>query len=470
MPLQSWPLAYWPDGSIKWTGFATVGGPDTIGPLSISLAPSAAQSGATVKVRATESAYEIDTGPLKCRVSKWGSGIIDSMVINGREVARQGQLVCILQDGPDGNPDEAPAREKFIGKVNTVTVEQSGPVRAVLKLDGVHRSLKTDRQWLPFSVRLYFYAGQEAVRMVHTIVYDGDEQKDFIRGLGVTFQVPMREEMQNRHVRFSGQDGGLWAEPIQPMKGRNGRFIAMPPTTQQDIYPDQIEGKIVPNKDQVPEKSQTLMDDWAIWDAFKLDQLSADGFTIVKRTNPQSCWLPAGMGQRASGLVFVGDTRGGLGVSLKNFWQMFPTALEVQKASTPAAELTVWMWSPDAPSMDLRHYDTKAHGLDAVYEDVQPGFSTPYGVARTNELMLYPMSGVPTKEETVAMAQASAKPPVLVATPKYLHDVGVFGIWSLPDRSVRRRSARCQYRFLSKGRRSVELVRLLGFRRCDAHV
>ena len=24
LPLQSWPLAYWPDGSIKWTGLATV--------------------------------------------------------------------------------------------------------------------------------------------------------------------------------------------------------------------------------------------------------------------------------------------------------------------------------------------------------------------------------------------------------------------------------------------------------------
>ena len=24
MPLQSWPLAFWPDGSLKWSGFATV--------------------------------------------------------------------------------------------------------------------------------------------------------------------------------------------------------------------------------------------------------------------------------------------------------------------------------------------------------------------------------------------------------------------------------------------------------------
>jgi len=26
LPLQAWPLAYWPDGSIKYTGFATVTG------------------------------------------------------------------------------------------------------------------------------------------------------------------------------------------------------------------------------------------------------------------------------------------------------------------------------------------------------------------------------------------------------------------------------------------------------------
>ena len=26
LPLQSWPLAYWPDGSIKFSGFATVAG------------------------------------------------------------------------------------------------------------------------------------------------------------------------------------------------------------------------------------------------------------------------------------------------------------------------------------------------------------------------------------------------------------------------------------------------------------
>ncbi len=56
----------------------------------------------------------------------------------------------------------------------------------------------------------------DPMRLVHTIVYDGDEKKDFIRGLGVSFAVPMREQVHNRHVRFSGAGDGLWAEPVQP--------------------------------------------------------------------------------------------------------------------------------------------------------------------------------------------------------------------------------------------------------------
>ena len=64
--------------------------------------------------------------------------------------------------------------------------------------------------------------------------------------------------------------------------------------------------------------------------------------------------------------------------SVKNFWQSYPAGLEVRHASSPVAELTAWLWSPDGPQMDMRHYDLVAHGLAASYEDVQPGMSTAY--------------------------------------------------------------------------------------------
>ncbi|HEX5083684.1 MAG TPA: hypothetical protein VFY40_16675 [Blastocatellia bacterium] len=439
LPLQSWPLAWWPDGSIKWTGFATVAGPETTGSLTLSLSDAAGPaSGPVLQVRQSDTTFEIDTGRLRARISKWGAGLIDSMAIDGREVARDGRLICILQKGqddPDGEAENVPPREKYTAKVEKVTMEQSGPVRAVVKIEGKHRGSKSSREWLPFVVRLYFYAGQESVRMVHSVVYDGDESRDFIRGLGVAFSVPMREQVHNRHIRFSGAGLGLWSEPVQPMIGRGGRFVAHP-ETGADVYHDQIAGRRVPNKEAYNARGQSLLADWAVWDDFKLVQPNADGFTLLKRANTESAWIPAGAGKRASGLVFAGDASGGLAASLKNFWQSYPASLEVKKAAGGAAEMIVWMWSPEAPAMDMRHYDTRPHGLEAVYEDVQPGFSTAHGVARTSELTLFATDAVPSREETANMARAGADSPLLVCSPQYLRSARAFGVWGLEDRST----------------------------------
>ncbi len=433
VPVQSWPLAYWPDGSLKWTGIALSAGPDLPGPLKLSRGnPASPQT--PVRVVRTAQKIQIDTGAIQCLIPTSGPFIIESLSAGDREVARAGRLIAILEDRSEYQGGRLIREQEYESQIKAVTVEQSGPVRAVIRIQGSHVAASSGRSWLPFTVRLYFYAGRQTVRMVHTFVFDGDEQKDFIRGLGIAFTVPMREQVQNRHIRFSGEGAGLWAEPVQPLKGRDGRFVAG--SDGRDVYPAQIQGKRVLNVEDANARGRNLMSAWAVWDAFKLVQQNADGFTIEKRTNPQSCWLPAGAGRRATGLVFVGDVSGGLAVGVKNFWQSYPDSLEVQKAAGASAELRVWLWSPDAPPMDLRHYDTRAHGLEEVYEDVQSEFSTPNGIARTSELTLYAEPGVPEKEKTALQARMSSQPPLLVSTPEYIHSTRVFGIWSLPDRST----------------------------------
>jgi hypothetical protein len=411
LPLQSWPLAFWPDGSIKFTGFATA--TNAAGPYR--LAPGTPTAGVPLQLTQSAQSIVIDTGKFSARVPRSGISFIETLSIENRVVARDGRLLCTLDNGAE-----------FVSEIKKVTVEQTGPVRAVIKVEGVHKS--TTREWLPFIVRLYFYAGADPIRMVHTIVFDGDHERDFIKGLGVAFTVPMREQAHNRHVRFSGEGEGLWSEPVQPITGRRPLAGAN--------YADQLAGKRIANKESFNAAGQKLLSDWALWDDYKLVQPNPDGFTIHKRTNPQSCWLDVIAGRRSNGLVFAGDVSGGLAVGLRNFWQSYPASLEVRHATTNAAALHVWLWSPDAPAMDLRHYDTRAHDLDSSYEDVQPGFSTPHGVARTSELTLFPSAGVPTKAETAAQAQFAQRPPLLVAPPEHLHSTGVFGIWGLPDRGT----------------------------------
>src|SRR5688500_3548164 len=191
IPLQTWPLATWPDGSLKWTAHAMAPVAAASGKLVLTPAPAPAAPVNTVSVQQSDDAVEIDTGVIRCRLPKRGPNLIESIERDKRPIARNARLVGIRQDQPT-EPAGDVRRESFTSNIANVTVEQSGPVRAVVCIEGKH-AIEKDRAWLPFTVRLYFYAGSDGVRMMHTFVFDGDETKDFLGGLGVRFDVPMRD-------------------------------------------------------------------------------------------------------------------------------------------------------------------------------------------------------------------------------------------------------------------------------------
>jgi hypothetical protein len=421
LPLQTWPLAYWPDGSLKFSGFATVA--NAAGPYLISTASDIAPA-TVLGVQASDGFIDINTGASKVRVGTRGADLIQTISVDGREVARGGHLVGLVQKGPDPEEGAMPARAAMASTITKVTIEQSGPVRAVIKVEGKHKLAKGGRAWLPFSLRLYFYSGDAAIRVVHTFIYDGDQQKDFIRGLGLRFTVPMREEIYNRHVAFGGQDGGLWMESLQP--------------GDLNVDPRQVAGQKIEGGRYYGTKDKEQL---AIWSDYKLVQPSPNGFNIVKRTGAHSTWVFSDAGKQASGLAFVGDVTGGLGVSVKDFWQSYPTAFDVRNAAGKAAQLTAWLWSPEAPAMDMRHYANRAHGLSATYEDVQDGMSQAYGVAKTSEFTLYPTAAVPARAHLAAMAKVGGERALLAASPAYLQSAKVFGVWSPVDRSTPARTS-----------------------------
>lgn len=156
--LQSWPLAYWPDGSLKWTAHALPPAQEgASGPFEVIARPNAAKPATNVAVKETNGTIEIDTGKFVCRMSRGGSHIIDTISRGGRESLRAGKLVLLRQDRAASSGDAQVRQENFESSVDKLTVEQRGPVRAVIKVEGKHSN--GSRQWLPFTLRLYFYAG-----------------------------------------------------------------------------------------------------------------------------------------------------------------------------------------------------------------------------------------------------------------------------------------------------------------------
>jgi YetA-like protein len=440
VPAQFWPLATWPDGSLKWVG-AAIGATDTPA-AGYTVRTGAAVPGGGLAVAADEDAVTVDTGALTCVVPRSGPVLVRSIARGDEVVARDGRLVSLLQhDLPE---DGSAARTPYASEVETVTVEQDGPLRGVVRIEGVHRAGDGSRRRLPFVVRLVFAAGGRSVRMVHTFVWDGDADRDFLAGLGVRFAVPLRAALHDRHVRIAGAAGGFLVEAVRGVTG-----LRRDPGAE--VRAAQVAGLPTPPVGEWDREVASRLDLVPAWNDWTLAQLSPDGFTLRKRTAAGHGWVGTTGGTRAEGFAYLGDPQGGFGIGVRHFWQSYPGQLDVRGAATGRGEVTAWLYSPQAPPMDLRFYhdglgqDDHASqydgGLEITYEDYEPGFGDPHGIARTHELTLFAYEATPRVEALAADVDHVARPPLLAAAPEHLHAVGVFGDWSLVDRSTPARAA-----------------------------
>ena len=424
--IDSWVNARWPDGSVKWAGVTTVATPQEDLFLRLSGKKCKEQHG--MGVQQTDSQLIVNTGRLQVYLPRQGRCVLDSMVLDGIRVGGSARLVATDESG------------ELTSSIDTVILEREGNISAVIKVEGRHQA--TDgRLWLPYTLRMYFWKGSELVKLVHSFIYDGNEKRDIIHSLGIRFGVPMRQEAYNRHIAFATDDGGVWTEPVQPLDGR--RLLSISDAQQQ-----QMEGRQLPACKDMNDRDRKFIDSWAAWDGFRLSQLTDNSFSIRKRTTSLSTelasphalqkasaqglpWIGTFTGRRAPGYAFVGDTQGGLAVYMKDFWQSYPSTMQIAHARSSEAELTMYLWSPEAEPMNLCHYDTIAHGLEASYEDVQEGLSTPYGIGRTTTLWLSAQSCYPGRERISQEVAVFDEEPRLLPTPVYLHQKRAFGIWSL---------------------------------------
>ncbi|KAJ8514833.1 hypothetical protein ONZ45_g7662 [Pleurotus djamor] len=428
LPLQSWPLAYWPDGSLKWSGHALAANAPVTDTLHLGLGtPSEPASPVSV----VENARDVTvTTVVFNRISS--TAVINSITLGSKTVARNGSLVVHVQNAPDEAElgGAKPSVAITNGAVNTVTVEQRGPVRAVIKVTGRYFG-GGHPAFLPFTIRFYIAAGATSIRMVHFFIYDGDQNKDFIKAIGFSFSQPMSDELYNRHVRFLTTEGGVWGEPVRVLSGLRRDATAA-------VLTPQFNGEAVPNISTWPTSVSSEVDQLAVWSDYTLDQLYPDKFTIAKRTNAgrAASWLTnAGFGKKAAGVGYVGGaTNGGTAFALKDFWQGAPRGLDIRGTGGDTATVTLWAYSPRAPAIDMRHYDTVPHGLDLAYEDVGDPDPNPTGIGRSWEATLQFFPSTPSRNTFAQLADAHTKIPQVVSSPEFYVSHKLFGgRWNVPD-------------------------------------
>lgn len=445
--LQSWATSYWPDGSLKWTGHALAASDNPAPEYAITASGSGnatiSQEGTGIQVHGNGDNIVVDTGKVVATFPRSGKTLVSSIQVGNKTVGSNGRLVLRSQSGtPDDDLDGKPTGIDyfaFSSKVTNVTVSEGNLARALVTVHGSH-SLDGEgshNDWLPFVVRFYFYANSEAIRIIHTIIYDGDMTKDFISGIGLRFDVPLSgEEMYNRHIRIAGVDGGMLREAVQGITG-----LRRDPGA--NVRSAQFHGTETPDKGSWDTRVSSRMQWIPTWSDYRLTQLSPDGFNLKKRTKSGQSWVKIPGATRSGGLAYLGgSTVGGLALGLRDFWKKYPTSLDISNAATDTGSITMWLYSPQAGPMDIRPYhdglgqDTYKKQLDALeitYEDYEDGYATPYGVGRTNELYLYAFDKTPSAEKLSILTNNTNDPPVLIPEPEHIRDSKAIGsYWDVP--------------------------------------
>lgn len=426
VPMQSRITAYWPDGSVKWTAHTADSEKLGEGMEVYPGVPGVCPEG--LKLTETGGRIVIDAGALTLQVAKEGEFLFESLSFQGKEAAVHARPVLCLEEpvAIQGNPGRM--EKRYRGDIRQVEIEEQGPLTAVLKFTGVHKN-EAGEEKLPFIIRMTAGFGSSQLSFTHTFLYDGDEDKDYLKGLGISLETPLTGPVYNRHVKAVG-DYGVFHETAAAL-------TAWHPKTPPELYERQMAGECLELSGDELDMANQILRDTPYWSEYDICQDSAEHFLIRKKLSPEDCcYIDSLHGGRAGGGMAAGSQGGSIFLGIRDFWEKYPSGFTVKGLDGERAQCTLWLWSPSAPVMDFRHYAQRGYN-QVCYEGYDYKGATPVGIACTSQCAIgFSREMIPTDGEVEAFAGRLQNPPQYAGTPEFYHRMRAFGYWSLPSRET----------------------------------
>ena len=426
VPIQSRITAYWQDGSVKWTAHtadAALLGREINVELSDEKSPASVENPLTIEE--DDQSIVLHTGEMTLHITKNSDTLFDTAVINGTVRLQNARPVLQLEEPLNMEDGTARLTRQYAGRIHKTTIEECGELQVIIKYEGTHVS-KDGVPKLPFIIRMTVGANQKDFRFMHTFLYDGDEEKDYLKGIGITFEAPMKGELYNRHVKFTG-DYGVFHEELVALRSWR-------PRVPVNIYEQQSKGELLTLTGTDKEIVDKVLCDTPYWSEYMLCQDSASHYVIRKKIAADNCCIIDCLhGMRTEGGAAIGSNLGSVMFGISDFWEKYPTGYDFKGLDSGTASCTLWFWSPDAQAMDFRHYANRGYN-QVCYEGYDYKGATPVGIACTNECVIrLGKELIPTDESIEAFCQEVNKPALYVGTPQFYHDMRAFGYWSLPS-------------------------------------
>ena len=412
VPCQARPVAYWPDRSIKWlllifplegrTSKSGRGEGQTLD-FNVTLRQGGSERfrllyghqirrgvvSSALSARQESDRVHIDTGPLSLVVAK-GQTWLRDIRLRGRPILsspddhrtafvdflRNDNAYVVNTTHPQGTLDPGAL------EVDKVELEESGLLRAVVRMEGMTTSEEPQRVIL----RLEAYAGRSWVRLFHSVEFlHKDPRRAFVRSMGLS--LPLK---------------------LDPKKSR---FVAGTQTGPKALGEAAATG---------------------------LRQTSHLSCSLWQQPSGQRFADEVEQGQRCRGWLTWTDDRVGCTAVVRNMWQEYPKEIV---ADPQAGELRIGLWPESHPLMDVRRYSNYPHPsqgesarhpsswVDKSYYPNDPFV----GVSKTHELLLYFHDANVPAEQIDAVAADFQSPGLVYVTPEWYASLGIALPYPAPD-------------------------------------
>ncbi len=437
VPVQSRVTAYWPDGSVKWTAHTadSIRMGKNVEVLSKE-APSKALKLKTKGIQIIEKEDKqilfIDAGDMKVTVKQGTGNLLESALYCGKELLGAAKDVLILErpEVPDSDKEEAKESKteyRFSSRIDRIMIEDPGELQTTIRFSGIHIN-EAGEERFPFVIRMKIGWNSPDLEFTHTFVYDGDEDRDFLKGIGIVFEVPMDGPLYNRHVKFAG-DYGVFHETAVPLRSWHPRI-------PENIRTQQTDGCKLNLSDNDLDTVQTVMKDMPFWDEYDFCQDSESHFSVKKKVKDDNCcYIDCMSGKRSDGGAALGSERGCVRMAIRDFWERYPSGYTFSYLTEVEASAAMWFWSPQSTPMDFRHYAKRGYN-QVCYEGYDYKGADPYGIACTSECSVSLSESIISTDEEITDFQFHVKyPPRYVGDPAFYHGRKAFGYWSLPNES-----------------------------------
>lgn len=433
IPCQTTQVTSWEpaDYSVKWLWvfFFSTGDSDYTLEYGTDVRPAPIQ-GDRIKIKNAQRVGQtslIETGPLRFSVKKKPGGFIDDVLFDIDRDGFDTKDTIALTDGDRGSfldlLDDFGIDSSSAVIHRTVREKGSGPLHAIIRLEGDYTYNRADNRDSPFIIRIHAYAGKSYIKVYHTLTYTGIPDKHFQRdgeheNIALSNTTSIIDDSKSTDLGWMEPNDQIIATGLSLKYKLDGK-IKYKSGYREGTWSDPGESKVYsadlkakqttsvyqtgPKPDRIPPVPNSTL------------EKRIDGFEAAIRIDGKAKKTM----EKAEGWSDISNDRWGIGVGIRYFLEEYPKEIRFDLNNDLA---TAFCWSPEAGPMSFaRANNERDQGMISNFAE---------GVTKTSEMVLFFHPAQTAEPELKRTMDYVLNPPAPHASPETYAKSKVFGQFS----------------------------------------